>query len=585
MEKNNLGLQSLSFEKNNHSIVYAPNSTGKTRLTRKLSKSYADRPAMFFTLSEIDSMLNFSGRNIFVGFDSALRVENENIIKDFNKNKFGDELLKLYDVKNASTLTKRSCLFSVVGLKRKDTFEIYSKLRDFQKDFVLDNFRLNWSQMMLVDKLLVGLDLNDVRRISSESIKTFIFNNENTISQELKDKLQSIYDSIDSYKRFCPLCGHEFSDNRDLKEAIKNVLNNYVVNSNAHDYEVCVNFLNVLNNINRNLGFEYFYSTHEYDKGITNKLLVANLNAIDEFLDGYCKTILKKIDSGSHKELFELYRHNLDSIDYEDKQRKNSVLFLKNVVDKLNELITLPDGYSFVSLNDRIEILDSLGKSTNPEDFLSESEQRRMCISIVFVEINQRGLEYIVFDDPVDSNDDYYFDISVDVIGDLLLKNQSLNWIVLTHEFRMVSILSDRCRTSEDEFSKNVDFLFYLPDPSFSQPGLPPFSLVKVKPDSLKILNEHETIIFKKIFMGRTDYQCDKNLALLASFNTARNLYNEILENHRISKHKLKQFKDAIDMGNSSYEHYRKGTLGIMRLSTLYRLNKFMYVTISPSYA
>ena len=394
--------------------------------------------------------------------------------------------------------------------------------------------------------------------------------------------MQSIFDSIEPSKQICPLCGHEYKNNRELKNAIKKMLKKYIISSDVYDYESCIDYLNTLDGINTFLGFDYFKTN--YTSEISIDLLLDNMNIIDEFLLSYSNTIVKKIDEAINQQLYEKYKRNKVAIDKEDGLRRNNNNFCENVVRTLNELITLPDNFIFKAKDDKVEIVDSLGKPIDPKEFLSESEQRRMCISIVFAEIRQRQLQYIVFDDPVDSNDDYYFDISVNVIGDLLLQNQSLNWIVLTHEFRMVSILSERCRLSDDEFTHNIDFLFYLPDPSFSGSNIPPFSLIKSKADSLNFLNEHETIIFKKIFMGVTGYQCDKELALLPSFNAARNLYNDILKNHRISKHELRSLCHTIATGNKSYEHYKNGKKRIMRLSTLFTMNKLMYDAINASY-
>lgn len=69
------GLLKLDFTTNNHSIIYVPNSTGKTRLTKKLLKKYENESSMFFTSNEIINMLSFSGRKLFVGSDSLKRLD------------------------------------------------------------------------------------------------------------------------------------------------------------------------------------------------------------------------------------------------------------------------------------------------------------------------------------------------------------------------------------------------------------------------------------------------------------------------------------------------------------------------------
>lgn len=583
MSSSNMDFQKLDFTKNNHSVIYAPNATGKTRLTIRLAKKYADEQAMFFTSATINDMLSFSGRKIYVGSDSHFKLENDNIVKEYNRNLYGDYILKRYDVKNASSLVKSSCLFNCVNLKRKDTFEIYSKLVDFLKDGEFDSKEFELSKMIQIDKMLSKLNLENIKRIVSDNVKLSIEDNEYTITKELKEKLQTVFDSISTSKRVCPLCGHEYDTNRDLKNAINNMLKKYIISSDANDYETCIDFLNVLDSINNVLGIDYFIT--KYNHEIETTLLFDNLNIIDEFLNIYATYIVRQINESTGKELFNRYKENEAIINKEENLRRNDLNFYRVVVDILNELITLPDGFVFRTNGDKVEIVDSSNKTIDPKAFLSESEQRRMCIAIVFAEIKQRQLQYIVFDDPVDSNDDYYFDISANVIGDLLLTNQTLNWMILTHEFRLVSILSERCRLSEDEFSKNVNFLFYLPDPSFSGTTIPPFSLIDAKAESISFLNEHETIIFRKIFSGQTDYQCDKDLALLSSFNTARNLYNDIIKNHRITKHKLKKLEHAIATGNMSYEHYKSGNKRIMRLSTLFIMNKMMYsFAIGSSY-
>lgn len=578
-----MDLQNLNFVKNNHSIIYAPNATGKTRLTKKLAKKYTEEQAIFLTSATINDMLSFSGRKIYVGSDSVLKLENNNIVKEFNKCLYGEELLKRYDAKNASSLSKNSCLFGLINLKRKDTFEIYSKLLEFLNDKIHNFNKFELDEMIQIDKALCKIDLADIRTIVSNNIKLTIENNEYTITKELKEKLQNIFDSINSSKKVCPLCGYEYGTNRELKDAISNTLDQYLVSPSAHDYETCVDFLNVLDNINRFLKFDYFQT--KYSDAISSTLIFDNLNNIDSFLYSFASYIVGEINQYVDKDLFVKYKENEMIINKEGSLRRNNLQFYGMVVDTLNKLITLPDGFKFKTNYDRVEIIDSSNKSIDPKAFLSESEQRRMCISIVFAEVKQRELEYVVFDDPVDSNDDYYFDISVNVIGDLLFTNHTLNWIVLTHEFRMVSILSERCMISDDDFLKNINFIFYLPDPSFCGSGIPMFSIINTKAESIRFLNEHETIIFRKIFMGEVGYQCDKDLALLSSFNTARNLYNDIIKHHRISKHELNSLEHMIATGNKSFEHYKTGKKQIMRLSTLFLMNKVMYdAPISLSY-
>lgn len=582
MINTSFNFQKIDFDNNNHSIIYAPNSTGKTRLTNKLAKKYVEEQAMFFTSAQIDDMLSFSGRKIYVGSDSSFKLENENIVKEYNKSSYGAYLLKEYDAKNASELVKNSCLFNTISLKRKDAFEIYSKLFDFINGDRSHHTKFSFFEMVQIDKALSKLELESIKNITSNNINLLIDNSDNSITKELKEKLQSIFDSINSSKRICPLCGHEFETNRELKMAINKMLNSYMISADVHDYEICVDFLNVLDKINAHLNINYFETNYDYE--ISTKLLIDNLSIIGDFLIEFASFIINQIDGEISNELFLRYKSNKIIIEKEDNSRRSSAGFCSAVVKTLNELIMLPDGFKFREKDDKVEIIDESGKIVDPKVFLSESEKRRMCISIVFAEVEQRQLQYVVFDDPVDSNDDYYFDISVNVIGDLLLENQTLNWIILTHEFRMVSILSERCRLSANEFSKNIGFLFYLPDPSFNGSNVPPFHLIDTKADSLSFLNEHETIIFKKIFIGVPGYQCDKELALLPSFNAARNLYNDILKSHKISKHKTMALIHTIATGNKSYEHYKSGGKRIMRLSTLYIMNKLMYESINPSY-
>ena len=576
-----IDIQQFDFKNNNHSIVYAPNSSGKTRLTKKLEKKYADEHAMFLTSTTINDMLSFSGKKIYVGLDSARKRENDNIVKEINKNTYNGYILEKYDAKNASELVKNSCLFNSLNLKRKDTFDIYSKLIDYSKDSDFKPNQLDFSEMVDIDKKLSRLDMEKIKRIVRDNIKISIESNEYTITEELKEELQNIFNSINSSKRVCPLCGYEYENNHELKNAINNMLNKYIISSDAHDYETCIEFLNSLNSINDVLGFEYFKT--KYDSEIYTRLLLDNLDIINDFLRLYASYIVEQINKNTSKDLYVRYKENEAIIIEENNLRQNNTLFLNTVFNTLKELITLPNGFSFNANGEKVEIIDTNGKSIDPKMFLSDSEQRRMSISIVFAEAKERQLKYLIFDDPVDSNDDYYFDICVNVIGDLLLSNQTLNWMVLTHEFRMVTILSERCRHSDDDFSQNINFLFYLPDPSYHGITKPPFSVITLKAKFMGFLNEHETIIFKKIFLGEPGYQCDKDLALLSSFNTARNLYNDILKDHRIFKHKIKSLCDAISTGNKSYEHYKSGKKRIMRLSTLFVMNKEMYEPVINS--
>ena len=574
-------LQNLDFSSYKHSIVYAPNSTGKTRLTRKLLKKYENEPAMFFTSSKIADMLSFTGRKIFVGSDSSKKTENERIVKDFNKTGYGDTILQMYGVKNASALAKKSFLFKTIGLKKKDSFEIYSRLVGFLRD-AAPSLDIKLNDLITVDQKLSTLNLDEVKGLALNIVSLSLDKNGPTISQETRDKLEEMANSINSSQNFCPLCGQRYKANGELKKAIESTLKEYSISATAKEYELCVNFLNALNKMNDQLRFRLFKC--EYQSNISADLLLSNLSIIDNCAKTLASMLVEKIDSYVNRKAYNQYLENQKIIIEEEKLRKNSSAFCRNVVEIINELITLPDGFRFRESGDKVELVDSFGQTTDAKEFLSESEQKRMCISIAFAEIKQRSLKFIVFDDPVDSNDDYFFDLSANVIGDLLLKNESVDWMVLTHEFRLVSILSDRCRNSSDSFCNTLPFLFYLPDPSFHGGGMPPFSLITMSPDQLGFLLEHETIVFRKIFTGVIGYNCDKELALLSSFNTARNLYNDILENHKVAKHELKALRESIGVGNQSFEHYKSGGKKIMRMSTLSKMNKIMYCNVSPVY-
>ena len=582
MKQTRNDLQTINFTENNRSIIYAPNSTGKTRLTNKLAARYKNDSAMFFTADEIDKMLTFSGRQIFVGSDSQKKLENEKIIKEYNNCTFGDEILAKYGVKNASSLVKTSLLFNTVELKKKDTFDIYSKLVSFSNGFSEIIDALNTDQLVALDKSLSKINFEEIKYIASDNIKSLSQAKDKIISDDLKKQLSSIAASIDSKQLFCPLCGQVFESNKSLKETIKKTLSKYVINRDIEKYEKCVVFLNTLNEANLFFG-SHIFETH-YDNVITTDLLLNNILTITELLRSLSNKFVKSINNQIDSHLFDTYSQNQKAIEKEQDARQNNDNFCSEVLNVIRELITLPDGYFFKRKNDKVCIVDSNDKIVEAKNFLSESEQKRMCISIVFAEIKQRQLQYVVFDDPVDINDDYYFDISVNVIGDMILNETRVNWIVLTHEFRMISILSDRCRTSNDLSMNNIKFLFYLPDPSYGGNGLPPFNLIDMKPGDLGFLNEHETIIFRKIFSGVAGYKSDKKLALLSSFNTARNLYNDLLKNHSISKHELKRLRNCISAGNQSYEHYKTGKNKIMRMSTLSIMNETMYTNCDPSY-
>lgn len=576
-------LQKLDFETNNHSIIYAPNSTGKTRLTKKLQKKYENESAMFLTSSEITNMLSFSGRKIFVGSDSAKKLDSENIIKEINKTGYGAEIMKLYNVKSASALSKQSFLFKKLGLKKKDSFDIYDKLASYNGESQISQIEANLSLLVNIDKKLSGFDLNEFKRIASENIVLSLGKNDHVISQELKSKLIDLANSINSKQCFCPLCGQKYIDNHELKTVIEHTLRAYVIDSTAKEYEECTLLFNALNDINNEEGIVIFKINND-ESDISINLLLNNISIIENCVQSLSHLLERKAESFFDKRIYNRFLDNRDFIEKENGARKSNLGFYNDVVKSLNDLITLPDGFAFKKNGEKIEIFDSNNNAIDAKTFLSESEQRRMCISIVLAEIRQRNLQYVIFDDPVDSNDDYYFDVAANIIGDMLLNETNISWIVLTHEFKMVSIFSERCIASCDQYDKSVSFLFYLPDPSFRGNGALEFFLVDMQPIQLRFLLEHETIIFRKIFTGESDYQCEQDLALLSSFNCARNLYNEILFKHQISNHKNYKLAKAISIGNSSYEHFKNGKKGIMRLSTLSMLNKAMYKDCSSAY-
>ena len=477
--KNIFGDDFKDFNKNNEinfnkniSILYGPNGTGKTSLSKVLASNNKEKDMcfevefkgikeiedndIFYVISDQNSRNIIKGeardylvgdniereesllREIDKGFNdlqSSIKLSLKDIFNITTKNHELIELISDNDVKEyISNFANSRFKINTMDTKDKDKFiekinglNIYESNFDNKNEvyqFIIENFKDNKSVIYQIN----ALKISDIKK--NEKVKEIEENNE---AIRIMDKF--------SYKEDeCLLCENKDYNREQLLEKKKNNKEKIEKSLDAKTKKILKDIISLVKQCSK-------------DPLNIEKILIEAIHSGDtdelEVLKGEIATYLQEIN----KSIFNLLKNSLDSklvenyeeykkiIEEQIKISEEDELYLKNVIsDNIDKEINIKRDE-----NNRIrvtlgtdEILerdrDELGLSTGQQNFISLAFELLKAKK----KVDKKDKKYIVLDDPISSFDSIYKNkIAFCIIKFLEGRRQ----IILTHNTELIKLL------------------------------------------------------------------------------------------------------------------------------------------------
>jgi hypothetical protein len=542
MDKTFLPMESFDFSRWDKHIVFAPNGTGKTRLSGKINESLLDEKRAYLTSKSILGLASKGRNDIKVGNSSAQKVENEGLEKTLNKQSNLKPVFQSFGVEKASDFKTNGYFFSKHGISNAKLIDAVNligltTIQNGHSEFLaISNDLLPLEKCVKIDSCFHFSDFSLLNGKQDELAK--IFENATDRTHWKTDEEMKAIETIKNGLRrgvSCPLCGSQFNSHKDLLDAIDANIKSFVSVDNKVYFDalerisdsaekarkIWPNFPSAGTTIPEQYNFYLNFSN------AFHPIEIVILNYLYEI----CSKDGKITD-------YQKYKANEAVIKKDEEESEVTPAYFDEVIRQFKAIVSMPTGFELVCQDDGIRIQGEDKKTIKPDDFFSDSELRRLCLGVLAAEIKYRHLSYLILDDPVDSCDDYYFASASSLIGKTLKDNQGLHWVIFTHEYRLSCILSNYCIVLDENDEPIVEkngwvFEYFLPDPFFNKPktgssNRPPLNSFVVSPIQNQDINEHEIIIFSKIFSQESGYECDPELALLASFGQFRNFYKKM---------------------------------------------------------
>jgi len=459
---------------------------------------------------------------------------------------------------------------------------------------------LTLEQAVMVDE---SIPFDDYQMLKSheETLSSLFSKSLDTVVAKTKkemEALQLLKANIVSSK-ICPLCGTAFDSKDQLLNAIEKQLGKYVTDEDKTYFLALDRLADGIQKAHSAVTsfFPNLVIPHSSIEKMSFFLgLDQNFVPVERVLFRFLYTSLFEGENSVNKPKIETFFHNDIIIKNGENEVPTNPIYFQTAIIEFEKMITLPEGFHFKASEQDIQIVGPDNFAENPDRFLSDSESRRLCLAILTTEVKLGRLKLIVFDDPVDSCDDFSFSEVSYYIGDLLVKYPSLEWVVFSHEFRLVSILSSFLNTKLPALL-DWQFLFYLFDPLFRLPsggGFPPLLKYSISPNQICSLEDHEIVLFEKIFGNVDGFVTDPELALLAFFGQIRNFQRGMfkLKINKINNgiHGKLRNESAINpivtKFQAGYLHYspKHSASGMLCMQDLISLGQLFYENFQVSY-
>ena len=541
----------IKFSKNiidewKNKIVFAPNGFGKTVNANEIYNYYnkKNKNIAIYTRRSIQNLVTTYDDILLLGKTGTYKKENLDLEKKFkNSKELTDFVSNKYNAKNATEMRDKSFLFNFCNITNLSKIEVISnKLLILKKSNFNNAFNFTLEDCIKLDGVLnvdlYKIILNILSENKPEQID--VANDEDIIFDDLKDCFNSISKIVTVYKLDkCPLCGTEFKSNEELCEKINATIARYGTNKQQslidiinNTYIKCKVLLSDIKKIIK-IDFpqienedkiDYEYHIFEFVKEICESTISVLVNNIYSF----------KLDDKTFAEISEKYNENQNKINTEsDALSKDSLLsqemveeYLK-IVNPTSEIEVLPS-----KIGAGIEFELNGKKVKDPYEVLSESEMKRLALVVLRKTVELESVSYIIFDDPIDSYDDYYLVRACRYICDILQLPKICGWYLTTNNYQALFNICDLLKCDSIVYSEDPKIIFngwnVQNKGSVDKPVY-----FNATADSVKKINKNELYLLNQfVTYEKNLLRFNNQLAFLAFTNTIRNFKEIVLVKH-----------------------------------------------------
>lgn len=544
-----------------HKIIFAPNATGKTTLCNNLWEDLRKSCNVeIMTAKNIKDLIELKRGGIFIGKAAKNLGENEKIEEELKSEKILDEIFDKYFVKNATELSKKSYTFSYYIITNGKISDFLKRIDFKHNDFEKSNiFVIDYEDAFYLDQLLTKGEYDLLVKFKNDNdiyniLKTTKISG-NTISKENFNYLNIIKQTIGLNNTICPLCGTEFSDNNTLINSIDKYFSDYTISDSKIIFDSIDLIWSklILNKDKFDLG-KYSINIRE-NLNYSQKLF--ELLKLNDLFDAIRYKIIdwinEKLEKRNIFNKVNIYKDNQKYIEEEKDRIKNRQEYYLSIIEDFKKLVNLPNELEIKIFENTFLLFDKIKqRNLNPSDSLSESEIKRLALVVLKNQIIYANLDYLIFDDPIDSYDDYFLKRASKYIAEIINDNKNLKWTICSHVFEFVDILNKNINSNI--IYENI-FYFFDPSYKYNEQEKPKLLMKVVARENISAITEHEIVIIKKMFSKDMGYKMDTSFALLGAATTTRNSIIEIIPIYNVVYHQSKVYKNTCHMENR-YIHY-----------------------------
>lgn len=569
----------------NGKIIFSPNATGKTRLSNALydvAIAHNIRTEIMTARTILD-LIALNRNDIFVGKASKEKAENFNLEKVINSEKLLNEIFLLYKVKNATELKKKSLTFSNVTNDRLLDFLEKTDLLNLKDEDL--TYQISFNEALMLDCLFTVEDSQFITQFSTnEDLKEIVskgLGEDRRISQEKFDFLKIIYQSISSGNSVCPLCGYDYGEYDTLISKIKDYLSGYSIDENRLIFELIDRLWDKILDKNDLKVFEKYSINLKRDISYYEKMfeIIKFGKLIEDVRFIILKEYKQKIENLKVEESITKYFDNEKLIKNEEQRIKNAPLYYQDIIVNFKKLANLPPELELEIMDSKLFIKNNNeSKSKSVVEYLSESEIKRLSLAVLKAQIIHANIEYIIFDDPIDSYDDYFSKRASKFIAQIINENQILKWTVTTHVFELVHILNQNIFDLSQ-----VCNIFYYYNPSYKyDPNRNSIELLNcvVDKNQINALTEHETILIKRVLKKEKKYCMDNDFSILSVIPTIRNVLKDVIPEYAVT-YKHSKIRNELKNVENRYMHY--SDFSDYHIFELIRFYKKIFLDINPN--
>lgn len=538
-------------------VFLAPNASGKSRMSKYLFDDYSEKSKIrLFSLDTIQDLVSVDTKKIFIGINSKYYLE-ENKIKDIiDYSDFFKKFIKdnySFSSISARNIKEKSYFFNSIDLKNTKSLDFFDILLTISKDIE----KVEGFDEKSVFKADVSFDidlLNDIKNHILDKVLTEELNEDYDYNNVIPKDVMASLNYLENYSRTnnlkrCILCGNE---EKDILDVIKNNISRYVEEDKDNLIQTICRLYEKCKLINYNSSSESLSSEEKMEKLLDYYRLAQknNLFVLSSILN------IKIADKNLYMYIDE-YRKIDNKISEEEKSNDEIKKFYAIVEEEFKKLVTLPDKLKLDFSNNAMELkindeLQDISKT------LSTSELKRLGLAVLNAEIDSSIIDYVIFDDPIDSYDDYYIRIASIYIANMMY-NKNIDFTVFTHLYEFCYYISLVKSGTNGSKSSKFEFYLYYQDPTFKIKRMHniDFNKIlkfkKIKSNDILDFNKNELFILKGLLDSKNT---DSIFVLLSMFPSIRSLTNDINMTIQQVSYKNSKVKKIVDKIEESYLHY-----------------------------